>query len=170
MYKNIITIVVVAILLLFLFKDNGVEIKEVPTIDTQYIPKYYPIYKKGDSIPYKVIDSIPYAVHDTIKIISEYSQIKAYTDTINIDSNTFIINDTISQNKILSRGFEANIKDKVITKTIVNNPKDAIYIGGISNFKYIGIGLQYHKKDQIIGLSINSDKTINLSYYVKIRL
>lgn len=173
MYKNIFILVVVAISLLFLFNKSGNNKPIIITnIDTLYKYDTFRITKKG--IPYKVFvpkDSIIRdTIKDTITIVKDYSQFKAYSDTINIDSSTFIIDDTIGQNSLLSRGFRATISERIITKTIVKPTKDAIYIGGVSNFKYVGIGILYQKQDQIIGLSLNTDKTINLSYYVKIRL
>ncbi len=64
-------------------------------------------WKQGKDIPYVIIatdtvhDSVQYTVHDTIRIVSDYMRTYAYSDTINLDSNTFVINDTISQNKYL---------------------------------------------------------------------
>jgi len=79
-------------------------------------------------VPYPV--HIP--VHDTIQIISDYSRIYAYNDTINMDSSRFIINDTISQNRIIGRKFNASIAEKTITinNTKIIQPKNAIYVGG----------------------------------------
>jgi hypothetical protein len=173
MYKNIFVLVVVAISLLFLFNISGNKKPIIITnIDTLYKYDTFRITKKG--IPYKVFipkDSIIRdTIKDTINIVIDYSHFKAYSDTIKIDSSTFIIDDTISKNSLLSRSFRAIISERIITKTIVKPQKDAIYIGGVSNFKYAGVGILYQKQNQIIGLSFNTDKSINLSYYVKIRL
>ena len=65
-------------------------------------------WKQGNAIPYVIIstdtvrDSVRYLVHDTVQILTDYMRTYAYSDTINVDSNTFVISDTISQNKIQS--------------------------------------------------------------------
>jgi len=82
-----------------------------------------------------------------------------------------VINDTITQNKIIGRSLEINLpKEKIIvTNTITKPDKNAIYRGGGSNFKTAFIGLQYKMPNQIVGLSFVSDKSFQLSYYVRIR-
>jgi hypothetical protein len=78
--------------------------------DTVYQTKVTSRWLQGKDIPYVIIntdtvhDSVRFLVHDTIRIVSDYMRTYAYSDTINVDSNTFVINDTISQNKIQSRG------------------------------------------------------------------
>lgn len=56
------------------------KIKEVH--DTTYKTLYHSTYKKGNDIPFYIIDSVQVPVHDTIRILSEYYQIKAYKDSI----------------------------------------------------------------------------------------
>ena len=152
MYKNIFIIVVILLLLLFLFNKktyNG-ETITITKVDTIYSSHEVVKYKKGKDIQFTIIDSIQIPVHDTIKIISDYSRIYAYNDTINIDSSRFIINDTISQNRIIGRRFDANIAQKtiIVNNTKIINPKNAIYIGGdLSYFNSrlepnIGIGFK----------------------------
>ena len=97
-------------------------IKTVQTIDR---------YIKGNKIPYKVLDTIHQTINDTTIIIKDYSTVKEYKDTINQDSNLFVITDTISQNKIIGRSFQAKIQEKTIvtTKTITPSPKASVYLG-----------------------------------------
>jgi hypothetical protein len=122
--------------------------------DTIFNIKTLTKYKKGDSIPYKVIlqDSIYIPIYDTIRIINDYSQIKEYNDTIRMDSNTFYINDTITKNKIIGRGFEATLREKTIYITKTIKPKTELLIGGeLRNFNNvlgasIGIGLKVPNK------------------------
>ena len=105
--------------------------------DTVYKTNTSTRWMKGKDIPYVIIatdtvrDSVRFLVHDTVQILTDYMRIYAYSDTINVDSNTFVINDTISQNKIQSRGFEAKITEKTILTTITKTPKakNTLYLG-----------------------------------------
>jgi hypothetical protein len=103
--------------------------------DTVYQTKVTTKWKQGKDIPYVVIDSVHDSVHitlhDTIRIVSDYMRTYAYSDTINVDSNTFVISDTISQNMIQSRKFEAKITEKTIFNTITKEAKakNSLYIG-----------------------------------------
>ena len=147
--KDIILVAIVFVLWLFFFKDSTYINKKVDfsdmrnyrklveVHDTVYQQKTITKYKKGDSIPFVIIatDTIP--IHDTIRIIGDYYAIKAYSDTINQDSNNFVITDTISQNKILSRSFEASLRERtIVTKQLyVEKPKNALYLGFRGDFR-----------------------------------
>lgn len=149
--KDIILVAIVFVLWLFFFKDSAYINKKVDfsdmrnyrklveVHDTVYQQKTITKYKKGDSIPYVIIatDTLELPIHDTIRIIGDYYAIKAYTDSIKQDSNTFVIRDTISQNKILSRSFEANLREKtIVTKQLyVEKPKNALYLGFRGDFR-----------------------------------
>lgn len=149
--KDIILVAIVFVLWLFFFKDSTYINKKVDfsdmrnyrklveVHDTVYQQKTFTKYKKGDSIPYVIVvqDSVQIPIHDTIRIISDYSRIYAYSDTIKQDSNTFVIRDTISQNKILSRSFEASLREKtIVTKQLyVEKPKNALYLGFRGDFR-----------------------------------
>jgi len=118
------------------FNNTSAVIESVKT-DTVYQTNVTTRWKQGKDIPYVIIttdtvhDSVRYLVHDTIRIVSDYMRTYAYSDTINVDSNTFVINDTISQNKIQSRGFEAKITEKTIHTTITKaaKAKNTLYLG-----------------------------------------
>jgi hypothetical protein len=103
--------------------------------DTVYQTKVTTKWKQGKDITYVIIDSVHdsvrYLVHDTVRIVSDYMRIYAYSDTINVDSNTFVISDTISQNMIQSRRFEAKITEKTILTTITKEAKarNSVYLG-----------------------------------------
>ena len=147
--KDIILVAIVFVLWLLLFK-NSTYIpkiadfsdmrnyrKLVEVHDTVYQKKTFIRYKKGDSIPFVIIATDTLPIHDTIRIIGDYYTIKAYSDTINQDSNNFVITDTISQNKILSRSFEASLREKtIVTKQLyVEKPKNALYLGFRGDFR-----------------------------------
>lgn len=147
--KDIILVAIVFVLWLFFFKDSTYINKKVDfsdmrnyrkiveVHDTVYQQKTFTKYKKGDSIPYVIIATDTLPIHDTIRIISDYSRIYAYSDTIKQDSNTFVIKDTISQNKILSRSFEAKLTEKTITikQLYVEKPKNTLYLGFRGDFR-----------------------------------
>ena len=175
MIKNLIIILLLGIVILLLFTAPKYS-KDTITIkkDTIFNVKTLTKYKKGDSIPYKIIvqDSVQIPVHDTIRIINEHLQIKAYSDTIKIDSNTFYIQDTITQNKIIGRGFEAKLQEKTIYITKTIKPKTEFLIGGdLRNFNNvlgasIGLGLKVPNKGLII---VNyGTQGYSLGYYKKL--
>jgi hypothetical protein len=118
------------------FNTTSAVIESIKT-DTVYQTNVTTRWKQGKDIPYVIIttdtvhDSVRYLVHDTIRIVNDYMRTYAYSDTINVDSNTFVINDTISQNKIQSRGFEAKITEKTILTTITKaaKAKNTLYLG-----------------------------------------
>ena len=127
-------------------------------------------WKQGKDIPYVVIatdtvhDSVRYIVHDTVQILTDYMRTYAYSDTINVDSNTFVINDTISQNKIQSRGFEAKITEKTILTTITKTPKakNSLYLGfrgdlsGSNGLEVLSPGIMLNAKNKaLIGLNVD---------------
>jgi hypothetical protein len=175
----LIFLLVVFILVLFFNRDKFTnrELLEVTKYDTIYTTKQSIKYKKGNDIPFYIIDSVRTMVHDTIRIISDYSRVYAYNDTIKLDSNTFYIQDTITQNKIIGRKFEANLKEKTIyiTKTIQPKVKNALYIGLMGEIREdkqldgIGIGLMYKVKEKaLIGFNYNSNKRYGASLYLKL--
>ena len=149
--KDIILVAIVFVLWLLLFKNSTYIPKKVDFSDTSkfrkilevhdtvYQQKNFIRYKKGDSIPYVIVvqDSVQIPIHDTLYILSDYMRKYAYSDTIKQDSNTFVIRDTISQNKILSRSFEASLREKtIVTKQLyVEKPKNALYLGFRGDFR-----------------------------------
>lgn len=130
-------------------------------------------YKKGDSIPYKIIDTLKVPITDTFYVLNDYNSIRAYSDTIHIDSSTFVVDDTISQNKILSRGFTANISTKTIrTKEyFVQKAKYGLYLGIRASFRQdnglevLSPGLMLNAKNKaLIGLNVDINKNYNIGY------
>jgi hypothetical protein len=148
-----------------------VKVKEVH--DTTYKKVYISTYKKGNDIPFYIIDSVQVPVHDTIRIISDYMRIYAYSDTIKKDSNTFVIDDTISQNRIISRGFTAKLTEKTIhiKEYYAQKAKFGLYYGIRGDFsqenglEVLSPGLMLNAKNKaLIGLNININKNYNISY------
>ena len=180
MTKNIIMILILLVLVFFMF-DKCSDIKEivVTKTDTVVQVKQYTEYQKGKNIYHKVLDTIyridKVKIHDTTFIVKDYNQVVAYSDTIKRDSNVFIINDTISQNKIQSRGLKSTIVDKTITitKDISHKSKNEFYLGlvgdvrRIDNKVSIGAGVMYKKQKEVYTFSITANQ-FNIGFYKKL--
>jgi len=182
--KNNILFIAIMLLVLwlyFLLKPKQVDTtfdpskyKKVITLhDTLYTNVYINKYKKGDSIPYKVLDTIYTHISDTIRIISDYNQVKAYSDTIKKDSNIFVIDDTISQNRIISRGFKAKITEKtILTKEFyAEKPRYTLFWGIRGDFRpsngleVLSPSLMLNAKNKaLIGFSVDISKNYNVGY------
>jgi hypothetical protein len=137
MIKNglIFLLILMSVFLFFIKRKN----KTITTtkVDTVTVTKEFTKFTKGDKIPFKILDTIYKQNYDTTYIIKDYNQAKEFTDSIKQDSNLFVIRDTISQNRIIGRSFQAKIQEKTIT--ITNNiqvkPKSALYIGFRSDIR-----------------------------------
>ena len=196
LFKNFQTLIIIGlVLVIFLLRDckgenKGALIEPVTIvkIETKYdtivetVETYIPQYRT--KIKYKTVhDTIE--VHDTIpidtaSILKDYFETYAYTDTLKTDSVTFVINDTISQNKILSRGINYSL---IYPTTIITTEREInkreLYIGfGLGGDKqqlsYVGSELLLRNKKQRIygiGLGINNSfepiLTFKMSWKVK---
>lgn len=148
--KDVVIVLLIAVLVFFIFDDaTSTKVNPIIIRDTVYQEKTFTRYIKGESIPFVVLDTtyLIDEVHDTIKILSDYSRVYSYSDTIRIDSIGYAyIQDTISQNKIQGRGFSANLSLPTITITKLIEPKskNQLYLGFIGDLKHsngqIGIG------------------------------
>lgn len=133
MIKNGIIFILV-LLCLFLF-ELRIPTRTVTNtkIDTVFTVKTFTKHTKGDRIPFKVLDTIftNTKSYDTTYIVKDYNQASEYLDSIRQDSNIFVIKDTISQNRIIGRSFQAKIQEKTITITnnIESKSKAALYLG-----------------------------------------
>jgi hypothetical protein len=180
MIKNLVIVILLVIIALFIFSEpvyKGATINIVH--DTVYQQKTFTKYRKGDSIPFVVLDTtyLIDQIHDTIKIISDYSRVYSYSDTIRIDSLGYAyIQDTISQNKIQGRGFKAEIKEKTIyvTKTITPKPKNEFYLGVLGDLRALdnkvglGIGLGFKtSKSSLFTINATTNQ-YSLGYYKKL--
>ena len=195
-FKNFQTLTIIGlVIVIFLLRECKGESKSAPIepvtivkIETKYdtivetVETYIPEYRT--KVKWKTVhDTIE--VHDTIptdtaSILKDYFATYAYTDTLKTDSVTFIVNDTISQNRILSRGINYSLvyPTKIIsTEREVN--KRELYIGfGLGGDKqqlsYVGSELMLrNKKERIygIGLGINNSFepiiTFKMSWKIK---
>ena len=143
------------LLSIFLFMAKKQRNTVTTTIDTVTVTKEFTKFTKGDKIPYKVLDTIftNTKSYDTTYIVKDYQQVKEFTDSIRQDSNLFVIKDTISQNRIIGRSFQAKIQEKTITITnnITNKTRPALYLGFRSD-----ISQDYTKVNHNISLSFKT--------------
>jgi hypothetical protein len=180
MIKNFVIAVLLVVVILFLITNPTYKSSVIVKTDTLYQQKTFTKYKKGSDIYSYIIktDSVFIPVHDTIKIISDYSRVYSYLDTIRLDTNNVVfIQDTITQNRIIGRGFSANLSEKTIieTRTITPKPKNALYLGVLTDLRQdkslqgVGIGLMLKVKDRaLIGVGFDSNNFIRTSFYFKL--
>jgi hypothetical protein len=168
--KEYLIIILAFFAMVWLYESchSSTAVIESVKTDTVYQTKVTTKWKQGRDIPYVVIDSVHdsvrYLVHDTIRIVSDYMRTYAYSDTINVDSNTFVISDTISQNMIQSRRFEAKITEKTIFTTITKEAKakNTLYLGfrgdlsGSNGLEVLSPGIVLNVKNKaLMGLNID---------------
>ena len=148
--KDIITaILIIAVLVLVMQPKKSNPPIIITKYDTIVEIKNIVKYKRGQSIPFVVLDTIVKIdeVHDTIRIMSDYNRIYAYYDTLKLDSAQYVyVSDTISQNKILGRGYGGHFVQKEIRiqTTKIMPPKFAVYWGVLGDYrefdKKVGFG------------------------------
>jgi hypothetical protein len=133
---------------------------------------------KGDSIPFEVLvhDTLWKSIDvDTMAIIKNYFAKLIYRDTLKLDDSlgTIVVIDTISENKIVGRVWEANVRERIVKElTIVKEmPKRQVFIGTDATFNKVNLinsvggGLIYKdRRDALykfnIGLSNTGDQLL----------
>jgi len=148
--KDIITaILIIAVLVLVLEPKKETKPIVITKYDTIVEVKNIVKYKRGESIPFVVLDTIHQIdeIHDTIRIMSDSNRVYAYYDTLKLDSAQYVyVSDTISQNKILGRGYGGHFVEKTIRieTTKIMPPKFAVYWGVLGDYrefdKKVGFG------------------------------
>jgi hypothetical protein len=144
-------------------------------IDTIDIVKTKVVTKKGEDIYHETIvekEVIIPAVIDTMALLKDYYSKVLYKDTLILPDSLGIValNDTISQNKILGRTFNANVKQRTIKETTIVKelPKTKVFYGLEGGFNKadfvssVGAGVLINtKKDKIyqLGLGVNNQTT-----------
>ena len=186
-FKNIAIAVLIIFVLLEWFNPGGVmpgkkvfiagKAYEVikHEIDTVDIVKTKVVTKKGEDIYHETIVEkqvvIP-AVIDTMALLKDYYSKVLYKDTLILPDSLGIValNDTISQNKILGRTFNASVKQRTIKETMIVKelPKTKVFYGLEGGFNKadfvssVGAGVLINtKKDKIyqLGLGVNNQTT-----------
>lgn len=178
--KNIAIAVLVVIVLLEIWNPGGVmpgrtiriDGKKYEVIkheiDTVDVIKTKVVTKKGDDIYHEVIVEkevqIP-AVVDTAALLKNYYSKVLYKDVLVLPDSlgTVAVTDTISQNKILGRTFDAKVRERTIKETTIVKelPKNQVYFGFDGGFNkadvvsHVGTGLILKtKKDKIYQLGV----------------
>lgn len=135
-------------------------------VDTVYVPSVKIITKPGKTIYIDTTIYVEVPINiDTVAVVHSYYEKNVYKDTLKLDGKLGSINitDTITQNNILSRRWEAQINQAYINDvTIVKElPKLQLYGGVYSQlnkadlFKSIGTGLILKdKRDRMYQLNI----------------
>ena len=186
-FKNIAIAVLIIFVLLEWFNPGGVmpgkkvfiagKAYEVikHEIDTVDIVKTKVVTKKGEDIYHETIVEkqvvIP-AVIDTMALLKDYYSKVLYKDTLILPDSLGIValNDTISQNKILGRTFNASVKQRTIKETTIVKelPKTKLFYGLEGGFNKadfvssVGAGVLINtKKDKIfqLGLGVTNQTT-----------
>jgi hypothetical protein len=135
-------------------------------IDTVEVVKTKIVTKKGEDIYHETIKEviIPTIV-DTQALLHDYFAKNIYKDTLQLPDSLGSVSliDTITQNKILGRTFNASVKQRTIKETLIVKelPKTQVYYGLMGGFNKldvvsnIGAGaLIKTKKDKIYQLGI----------------
>jgi hypothetical protein len=186
-FKNIAIAVLIILVLLEWFNPGGVmpgkkvfiagKAYEVikHEIDTVDIVKTKVVTKKGEDIYHETIvekEVIIPAVIDTLALLKDYYSKVLYKDTLVLPDSLGIValNDTISQNKILGRTFNASVKQRTIKETTIVKelPKTKLFYGLEGGFNKadfvssVGAGVLINtKKDKIyqLGLGVTNQTT-----------
>jgi len=186
-FKNIAIVALIIFVLLQWFNPGGVmpgkkvfiagKAYEVikHEIDTVDIVKTKVVTKKGEDIYHETIvekEVIIPAVIDTMALLKDYYSKVLYKDTLVLPDSLGIValNDTISQNKILGRTFNASVKQRTIKETTIVKelPKTKLFYGLEGGFNKadfvssVGAGVLINtKKDKIyqLGLGVTNQTT-----------
>ena len=135
-------------------------------IDTVEVVKTKVVTKKGEDIYHETIKEviIPTIV-DTQALLHDYFAKNIYKDTLQLPDSlgTVSLIDTITQNKILGRTFNASVKQRTIKETLIVKelPKTQVYYGFMGGFNKVDVvsnigagALIKTKKDKIYQLGI----------------
>lgn len=146
--------------------------------DTFYQPaivktKYVPGYRTD------TIETFEYVNVDTTAILKDYLATRYYQDSVAVQYGKVYVNDTVSKNKIVSRGVKTSFSIPVVkeTITIARQPKNIAYIGfeGLGNHEDIiyGVGASFGfklKNDKYYGVKALMSKDGNPLYGVEFKI
>jgi len=176
--KEVVITLLVAVLILFIFKGNHNNIEPIVITKVDTIVKHDTLrkYKKGDSIPFVVVGIDTTTIHDTIRILQDYLYVRAYSDTFRIDTDNYVsIQDTISKNKIIGRSYFSNFTQKTIRiETIRTTPsKNELYWGVLADLRTfdnkvgIGVGLGFKTAQKGLFTISATTNQYSIGFYTK---
>jgi hypothetical protein len=137
-------------------------------IDTFEVVKTKVVTKKGSDIYHETIvekEVVIPAIVDTQALLKDYYSKVLYKDVLVLPDSlgTVSVTDTISQNKIMGRTFDAKVKERTIKETMIVKelPKTQVYYGLTGGFNKadvvsnVGAGLLIKtKKDKIYQVGV----------------
>ena len=182
--RNIIIILLIATTAIVAINPKGIipnRTKYHQIIDSVPYPVYDTIFVDSlveveVDVPYEV--QIPYAVHDTVLIsVDSAAILKNYYAKVETKDNLTLPNglgvielkETISENKVLSRSFDAKVKQKVVKDTVytLEPKKTQMYFGFDANFdrlnvvRLMGLGfILKDKNDRLYKVSAGVNNTV----------
>ena len=139
-------------------------------IDTFEIVKTKVVTKKGEDIYHETIvekEVIIPTIVDTAALLKDFFAKNIYKDTLNLPDSLGIVSliDTITQNKIFGRTFNASVKQRTIKETTIVKelPKTKVFYGLEGGFNkadvvsHLGLGVLINtKQDKIFHLGIGA--------------
>jgi hypothetical protein len=187
--KKIFPYIIIAILAVIIFYQKGCSDKKTPgstvniggtdyevlkhEIDTFYQTDTQEFYRKGKDIVsiVEVVKEIPADI-DTLSILRDYYARVFYKDTFKLKDSLgyIVINDTITTNRIYSRGFASYINIPTIRETLyLKELKNTLFFGpAIQLGKTPSFGGDLHlktKKDLLLGFGLGLN--LNTSPYFR---
>jgi hypothetical protein len=135
-------------------------------IDTVEIVKTKVVTKKGEDIYHETIKEVTIpTIVDTQALLHDYFTKNIYKDTLQLPDSLGIVSliDTITQNKILGRTFNASVKQRTIKETTIVKelPKTKLFYGFEGGFNkadvvsHLGFGVLVNtKKDKMFHLGL----------------
>ena len=143
-------------------------------IDTVEVVKTKVVTKKGEDIYHETIKEVTIpAIVDTQALLHDYFAKNIYKDTLQLPDSLGIVSliDTITQNKILGRTFNASVKQRTIKETTIVKelPKTKIFYGFEGGFNkadvvsHLGFGVLINTKaDKMFHLGLGvANRTID---------
>jgi len=139
-------------------------------IDTIEVVKTKVVTKKGEDIYHETIvekEVIIPTIVDTAALLKDFFAKNIYKDTLNLPDSLGIVSliDTITQNKIFGRTFNASVKQRTIKETTIVKelPKTKVFYGLEGGFNkadvvsHLGLGVLINtKQDKIFHLGIGA--------------
>ena len=180
--KDILYIALILTLLYILMtrdKPKTPEPQVVRRMDTVYMP-YKIVVKKTDTIRIDttIYEQVPYLDSTAIKeTLRKYFAKVVHRDTLKMKYGWVAAEDTVSQNRLISRTWTANITVPEITKTVESPKVNQYFVGPrlelSKGFNQFGFGfMMKDKKDRLYGTSVGVDtyKNVNfgIEFYIKL--